>query len=210
VILFKGDDCASGILVQIVLDQLGDQVVAVKIEKVVPKARNPVRLGDELAFDASMVSLQCCGALHCSTVIAVVDGGPSLRVRHWAERALGRSANYEAVDHFQNALAIAEHLPEGPGRQKEVIEVTLKLGEAVFAAGRVSDSVAKFKLTAQLAREAGDTKAFIRSALGFDVAQFLSAKPLAESLQLLTEAMGKIDPKDQRSRCQLVSRLSRA
>jgi hypothetical protein len=125
------------------------------------------------------------------------------------ERALGRSANYEAVDHFQNALAIAEHLP-GPGQQKEVLEMTLKLGEALFAAGRVSDSVAKFKLTAQLAREAGNTKAFIRSALGFDVAQFLSAKPLAESLQLLTEAMGKIDPTDRRSRCQLLSRLARA
>jgi class 3 adenylate cyclase/tetratricopeptide (TPR) repeat protein/ABC-type lipoprotein export system ATPase subunit len=126
------------------------------------------------------------------------------------ERALGRSANYEAVDHFQNALAIAEHLPEGPGRQKEVLEVTLKLGEALFAAGRVSNSVAKFKLTAQLAREAGDTKAFIRSALGFDVAQLISAKPLTESLPLLMEAMGKIDPDDQRSRCQLLSRLARA
>jgi class 3 adenylate cyclase/tetratricopeptide (TPR) repeat protein len=125
------------------------------------------------------------------------------------ERALGRSANYEAVDHFQNALAIAKHLP-GPDQQKEVLEMTLKLGEALFAAGRVSDSVARFKLTAQLAREAGDTKAFIRSALGFDVAQFLSAKPLAESLQLLTEAMGKIDPTDRRSRCQLLSRLARA
>ena len=94
------------------------------------------------------------------------------------ERALGRSANYEAVDHFQNALAIAEHLPEGPGRQKEVLEATLKLGEALSAAGRLSDSLAKYKLAAQLAREAGDTKAFIRSALGFDGAQFLSAKPL--------------------------------
>ena len=126
------------------------------------------------------------------------------------ERALGRSANYEAVDHFQNALAIAEHLPEGEVRQKKVLEVTLKLGEALSAAGRVSDSVAKYKLTAQLAREAGDTKAFIRSALGSDVAQFLSAKPLAESLQLLAEAMGKIDPNDHRLRCQLLSRLARA
>jgi class 3 adenylate cyclase/tetratricopeptide (TPR) repeat protein/ABC-type lipoprotein export system ATPase subunit len=126
------------------------------------------------------------------------------------ERALGRSTNYEAVDHFQNALAIAEHLPEGEIRQKEVLEVTLKLGEALSAAGRVSDSVAKYKLTALLAREAGDTKALIRSALGLDVAQFLSAKPLAESLQLLTEAMGKIDPKDHGLRCQLLCRLARA
>jgi class 3 adenylate cyclase/tetratricopeptide (TPR) repeat protein len=127
------------------------------------------------------------------------------------ERALGRSANYEAVDHFQNAVVIAEHLPEGPARQKEVLETTLKLGEALSAAGRLSDSVAKYKLAVQLAREAGDTKAFIRSALGsFDLAQFLSRKSLAESLRLLTEAMGKIDADDQRSRCQLLCRLARA
>ena len=125
------------------------------------------------------------------------------------ERALGRSANYEAVDHFQNALAIAEHLP-GQARQKEALEATLKLGEALGAAGRISDSAAKYRLTAQLAREAGDTKAFVRSALGFDVAQYLSAKPIAESLQLLNEAMGKIDSNDQRSRCQLLTRLARA
>ncbi len=125
------------------------------------------------------------------------------------QRALERSANYEAVDHFQNALAMAEDLP-GQARQKEVLEATLKLGEALATAGRVSDSVAKYRLTAELAREAGDTKAFIRSTLGFDAAQFLSAKPLAESLPLLTEAMGKIDPNDQSSRCQLLSRLARA
>jgi class 3 adenylate cyclase/tetratricopeptide (TPR) repeat protein len=125
------------------------------------------------------------------------------------ERALGRSANYEAVDHFQNALAMAEDLP-GRARQKEVLEASLKLGEALGAAGRISDAVAKYRLTAQLAREAGDTEAFIRSALGFDVAQFLSAKPLVDSIQLLTEAMGKIESNDQRSRCQLLSRLARA
>ena len=48
------------------------------------------------------------------------------------ERALGRSANYEAVDHFQNALTIAEELP-GQTRQKEVLEANLKLGEALGA-----------------------------------------------------------------------------
>jgi class 3 adenylate cyclase/tetratricopeptide (TPR) repeat protein/ABC-type lipoprotein export system ATPase subunit len=125
------------------------------------------------------------------------------------ERALGRSANYEAVDHFQNALATAEDLPE-QARQKEALEATLKLGEALGAAGRISDCAATYRLTAQLAREASDTKAFIRSALGFAEAQFLSAKPIAESLQLLTEAMGKIDSNDQRSRCQLLTHLARA
>ena len=136
-----------------------------------------------------------------------------LALPYWmraGERALGRSANYEAVDHFQNALAIAEHLPEETARRQEVLEATLKLAEALSEAGRVADSVAKYRLTAQLAREAGDTKAFIRSALGFVAGQFLSAKPLAESLQLLIEALGKIDPDDQKTRCQLLSRLARA
>ena len=125
------------------------------------------------------------------------------------QRALGRSANYEAVDHFQNALSMAQDLP-GQALQKGVLEATLKLGEALAAAGRLSDCLTKYRLTTQLAREAGDTEAFIRSALGFDAAQFLSNEPLAESLQLLTEAMGKIDANDLSSRCQLLTRLARA
>ncbi|MET1047472.1 MAG: AAA family ATPase, partial [Hyphomicrobium sp.] len=126
------------------------------------------------------------------------------------ERALRRSANYEAVDHFENALAIAEKLPEGPDRRKQVLEATLMLSEALNAAGRLSDAVVKFRVTADLAREAGDKKTFVRATLGFDVAQFLSAKPIGESLALLKEAMANIDTGDQRLRCQLLSRLTRA
>ena len=68
----------------------------------------------------------------------------------------------------------------------------------------------KYRLTAQLAREAGDTEAFIRSALGFDVAQFLAAKPLAEMIELLTEAMGKIEPGISGRGVSFLSRLARA
>ena len=74
------------------------------------------------------------------------------------ERALGRSANYEAVDHFENALAATQHLPEGLVRQKQVLEATLKLAEALSAAGRLSDSLVKYKLAARLAREASDSE----------------------------------------------------
>lgn len=124
------------------------------------------------------------------------------------QRALERSANYEAVDHFQNAVVIAEQLPEAV-RLKEVLESTLKLGEALAAAGRVSDAAEKYRLTAQLSREAGDTSSLVRAALGFDNAgKFLSAKWLAESIRLLIEAMDKIDPDDQWSRCRLLSHLA--
>ncbi len=124
------------------------------------------------------------------------------------QRALERSANYEAVDHFQNAAVIAEQLPETV-RLKEVLESTLKLGEALTAAGRVSDAAEKYRLTAELSRNAGDTSSLVRAALGFDNAGFLSAKWLAESIQLLNEAMNKIDPNDQWSRCRLLSHLAR-
>ena len=42
-----------------------------------------------------------------------------LALPYWmkaGERALERSANYEATDHFSNALALAERLPDGPER----------------------------------------------------------------------------------------------
>jgi class 3 adenylate cyclase/tetratricopeptide (TPR) repeat protein len=142
----------------------------------------------------------------------VKAGKVELAFPYWmkaGQRALGRSTNYEAVDHFQNALAMAGDLP-GQAWQKEVLEATLKLGEALAAAGRVSDAAGKYRLTAQFSREAGDTAAFFRAAIGFDAAQFLSSKPLAESIELLTEAMSKIESNDQGSRCQLLARLARA
>jgi class 3 adenylate cyclase/tetratricopeptide (TPR) repeat protein len=126
------------------------------------------------------------------------------------ERALGRSANYEAVDHFQNALTIAEHLPEGPDRRRDLLYATLKLGDALFEAGRMPQSLAKYKLAAELARRAADTKAFIHAAIGLDGTQFLSSKSLVDTMPLLEEAMAMAEPTDQRSRCQLLSRLSRA
>ena len=77
----------------------------------------------------------------------------ALALPYWmkaGERALGRSANYEAVNHFENALAIAKNLPEGPDRRKEVLEATLMLSEALNAAGRLSDAVAQYKITARI------------------------------------------------------------
>ncbi|ANL10286.1 adenylate/guanylate cyclase protein [Rhizobium sp. N113] len=125
------------------------------------------------------------------------------------ERALARSANYEAVDHFQNALSIAEQMPKGPVRRMDLLAAILRLGDALFAAGRMTDSLAKYRLAAQLAREAADAKAFVRAAIGLDGSKFLSSNSLAESVPLLKEALTMVEPADERSRCQLLSRLAR-
>ena len=126
------------------------------------------------------------------------------------ERALARSANYEAVDHFRNALSIAECISEEPIRKKEVLAATFHLGEALNASGRLADALGRYKVAAELARDMKDTETFVRCALGFDLAQFLSAKPLGKSLELLKEAMEGIGSHDQRLRCSLLSRLARA
>ena len=81
VVLLERDDCASCILVQIVLDQLGDQIIAVKIEKVVPEARNPVGFGDELTF----IGICAVG----SYVHDLVTGSATV-LFHWGRRAGGR------------------------------------------------------------------------------------------------------------------------
>ncbi|MBB3648930.1 class 3 adenylate cyclase/tetratricopeptide (TPR) repeat protein [Rhizobium sp. BK619] len=136
-----------------------------------------------------------------------------LALPYWmkaGERALARSANYEAVDNFQNALAIAEQLPEGPARQRDLLTTILKLGDALFAAGRMTDSLAKYRLAAPLARKAADTQAFIRAVIGLDGTKFLSSNSLAETVPLLEEALEMVQPSDMSSRCQLLSRLARA
>ena len=64
-----------------------------------------------------------------------------LALPYWTragERALERSANYEAVDHFSNALAIAEQLPEGELRNRETLATRLLLAKALESAGRVA------------------------------------------------------------------------
>ena len=62
-----------------------------------------------------------------------------LALPYWkkaGERALERSANYEAIDHFSNALALAERLPDGPERSIETLAARLRLAEALTEAGR--------------------------------------------------------------------------
>ncbi|OWW04040.1 guanylate cyclase [Rhizobium sp. R72] len=136
-----------------------------------------------------------------------------LALPYWmkaGERALARSANYEAVDHFQNALTIAEQALQSPNRQTDLLAAILKLGDALYAAGRMTDSLAKYRLAVPLARKAADTQGFVRAVIGLDGSQFLSSNSLAETLPLLEEAMALVQPADKRSRCQLLSHLARA
>jgi hypothetical protein len=118
-------------------------------------------------------------------------------VAYWqraGERALARSANFEAVDHFQKALVLAAKLETSNERSHALLAARMSLGQALSDAGQMGESVAAFGLAAHQAREQGNTKAFVTCALGFDLAQFLANEPLDQSTELLTEALSAINP----------------
>ena len=136
-----------------------------------------------------------------------------LALPYWkkaGERALERSANYEAVDHFSNALAIAEKLPEGPERSLETLAARLRLAEALTEAGRHKDAATHFHMAAEQARQANDTNSLVRVALGYDIVQLYGNLPLDQSVALLTEAEAKVAPDDDKQRCLILARLARA
>ena len=136
-----------------------------------------------------------------------------LALPYWTragERALERSANYEAVDHFSNALAIAEQLPEGELRNRETLATRLLLAKALESAGRLVAATTHFQLAAEQARAAGDTDSFVRAALGSNLTQFLAGMPPDHSIALLTEAEAAIAPEDDRRRCLILTDLARA
>jgi class 3 adenylate cyclase/tetratricopeptide (TPR) repeat protein/type II secretory pathway predicted ATPase ExeA len=137
----------------------------------------------------------------------------SLALPYWmkaGERALQRSANYEATDHFSKALALAERLPEGPVRLAGMLSARLRLAEALTEGGRVSDATTHYLSAAEHAREANDAESFMRVALGYDTAQYVRGLNHDQSIALLTEAEAKIARDDDKQRCLILSRLARA
>jgi class 3 adenylate cyclase/tetratricopeptide (TPR) repeat protein len=137
-----------------------------------------------------------------------------LALPYWmkaGERALERSANYEATDHFSNALALAERLPDGPERNIETLAARLRLAETLTEVGRYNEATAHYLMAAKQARQANDIDSFLRIALGYDLAaQFLLGVRLDQSVALLTEAEAKIACDDGKRRCAILCRLARA
>ena len=156
----------------------------------------------------------------------IVATQPELVARHYAEsqcgnlalpywkrageRALERSANYEAIDHLSNALALAEALPEGMERLRETLATRLRLADASCDAGRLIAATQHYVIAAEQARRVDDTDSFVRVALGYDTTQFLAGLPLNQSVDFLTEAEGKLGPHDDKPRCLILARLARA
>jgi tetratricopeptide (TPR) repeat protein len=136
-----------------------------------------------------------------------------LALPYWkqaGERALEHSANYEAVDHFSNVLAIVEGLSKGPDRDRQILAVRLRLAEAMREAGRAPAAIEHFHIAAERARAMADIPSFVRAAAGYEDALFNAGVPLNPSIAILSEAESVVAPDDDRLRCLILTLLARA
>ena len=138
---------------------------------------------------------------------------PELALPFWrraGDRATTRSANYEAIDHYEKVLAIAQKLSDLQVREHAVLEAKIALGRAQIAAGELRQASATFADSARAARAVNKTDALANSAIGFAQAHFYSHDPLDSSIDLLREALSAIEAKDTQQHCQMLSALGRA
>lgn len=136
----------------------------------------------------------------------------TLAVRYWkkaGDRALARSANAEATDHFKHVLAISEEIGDANIRLEEEFEGRYGLGKATLAAGRMVEAMPIFEAALTLARRTGSAEKVALCALGFDSAQFLTGQVPKASMAVLSEAIDGLPADEGNLRCQLLSRLGR-
>jgi class 3 adenylate cyclase/tetratricopeptide (TPR) repeat protein/ABC-type transport system involved in cytochrome c biogenesis ATPase subunit len=138
---------------------------------------------------------------------------PDRAIPFWklaAERALARSANFEAVDHCQNALRLLTRLSDEEARAKESLRVHLLLGRALENAGRMPEAMVHLRAASNEARAQRDVDAFAEAALSYDNARFLSNEASHDSIALLKETISLVHTEDPQTRCHILSRLARA
>ena len=134
-------------------------------------------------------------------------------IRYWkmaGNRALARSANSEAIDHFERVLAISNQLDDEKARLDNEFEGHYGLGKATFAAGRLVKAMPIFEAALKLARRLGSADKVALCALGFDGAQFLAGQVPEASITVLREALDGLSSDEGNLRCQILSRLGRA
>ena len=134
-------------------------------------------------------------------------------IRYWkmaGDRALSRSANAEANDHFKRVLAISEELDGEMTRVEGEFEGRYGLAKATLAAGHLVEAMPIFEAALTLARRIGSAEKVALSALGFDSAQFLTGQVPKASMAALREAMDGLSGDEGNLRCQILSRLGRS
>lgn len=130
--------------------------------------------------------------------------------RKAGERSAGRYQGREAVHHFEKAISQILNQPQSASGGSTLLDLRLRLGDAQLKAGYQLEAIQTFSMTAVLARQASDNKAFVESALGRSMADFYSGQALDGAIDLLSEALEIIEADDNAVRLTLLNALSRS
>ena len=137
---------------------------------------------------------------------------PSEAIVYWtkaADRALAKSANFEAVEHARAAYILADHLENAADVAAAKIATSVLLGRALESSGELHEACKVLRDAVDLAEEHGDSDSFTDAVIHFSNALFLSSLPVSSSIGLLEEALTRIAADNDELRCQLLSTLAR-
>ncbi len=139
-------------------------------------------------------------------------GNPRDAIGYWikaAERALARSANFEAVEHAKAAISLADQLEDKAEQLSAKIATGVLLGRALDSAGEIHQACQVLKAAVDLADKHADLERFADAVIHFSSSLFLSSLPVSSSIDLLEEALARTPKDNQKLRCQLLSTLAR-
>ncbi len=123
------------------------------------------------------------------------------RVGERAERAL---AHEQAVRYYEEALELADLMPESDER----VELLLRLGEARFHMGDTPASRAAFEAAAAMGRAERQPEVMARAALGIGLVMVTNGVVDDELVALLEEALTRLPPGTNALRARLLARLA--
>jgi class 3 adenylate cyclase/tetratricopeptide (TPR) repeat protein len=138
---------------------------------------------------------------------------PQLAIPYWlraGKRALARYAVVEPIAHFERGLKLARELPAGAERSRQILDLLLPLGAALYRTTRREEALAAYKEAAALARECGSAADLTQAALGVEDVEFMLFGAEGEAIVLLEAALAGLAEGESVDQCRVLSRLGRA
>jgi class 3 adenylate cyclase/tetratricopeptide (TPR) repeat protein len=126
------------------------------------------------------------------------------------KRAVERSATFEAVDHLEHGVELADALPEGSSRLELELELNLTLGAVQIKAGQLQSALQTNMKAIRLARLADSANDFARAAFGFEESEFYMGQAEDASIVLLEEAIDRLGSDETPELARTIAVLGRA
>jgi class 3 adenylate cyclase/tetratricopeptide (TPR) repeat protein len=138
---------------------------------------------------------------------------PEQAIPYWQRAGVRASAGFayrEPVAYFEQGLQLAQSLPESVERSRQIVGLSLLLGETRMQFNRIQEALDTFKDAAELARIGGSPADLARAALGVEECEVMIDCPERDSAGLLEAALTALSEDKTSLRCRVVSRLGQA